>query len=80
MPAQIYVVDLAAAASAPTLPTLPTASELLFGQIRQRLPPAIAVYSHFDIIWDHLTEMSGLFATPHTPCTVLYVVTMLIGC
>ena len=41
---------------------------------------ACAVYSHFDIIWDHLTEMSGLFATPHTPCTVLYVVTMLIGC
>ena len=34
----------------------------------------------FDIIFDHLSGMSGLFTTPHTPCYVLYLVAMLIGC
>ena len=39
-----------------------------------------AVYGNFDIILDHLSGTSGLFTTPHTPCAVLYVVTMRIGC
>ena len=37
-------------------------------------------YGNFDIILDHLSGMSGLFTIPHTPCTALYLVTMLIGC
>ena len=40
----------------------------------------ITACGNFDIILDHLSGMSGLFTTPHTPCTVLYLVTMLIGC
>ena len=37
-------------------------------------------YGNFDIIMDHLWGTSGLFTTPHTPCAVLYLVTMRIGC
>ena len=35
---------------------------------------------NFRIILDPLRGMSVLLTTPHTPCTVLYMVTMLIGC
>ena len=38
------------------------------------------LFTNVDIILDHLSGISGLFTTPHTPCTVLYLVTMLIGC
>ena len=38
------------------------------------------VYKGLDIILDHLSGTTGLFATPHTLCAVLYLVAMFIGC
>ena len=38
------------------------------------------MYGNFDILLDHLSGMSRLFTTQLTPCTVLYLVAMLIGC
>ena len=35
-------------------------------------------HGSFDIIWDHLSWISGLFTTPHAPYDVLYLVAMLI--
>ena len=43
-------------------------------------PGGAQVPRNFDIILDHLSGRSALFTAPHTPCTVPYLVTMLIGC
>ena len=37
-------------------------------------------YAHLRTSFDHLWGMSGRVATPHTPCTALYLVAMLVGC
>ena len=37
-------------------------------------------YANFDIILAHLSRISQLHATQHTPCAILYLVAMPIGC
>ena len=39
-----------------------------------------AVYGNFDIISDQISRISQLHPTPHAPCTMLYVVPVLVGC
>ena len=77
-----YVVcdtDCATGAGHAALPAFnPNASFLDASWACRRL--GVVACGNFDIILDHLSGMSGLFTTPHTPCTVLYLVAMLIGC
>ena len=39
-----------------------------------------AWYGNFDIILGHLSRVSQLHPTPHAPCAMLYLVTMLAVC
>ena len=38
------------------------------------------VYGNFDIIFDHLSHIPRLYIITHTPCAIIYLVAMLIGC
>ena len=55
-------------------------------KIRQGLKETVHITSTREVrqlrpfFWDHFSRSSQLYTTPHTPCDILYLVPMLIGC